>query len=284
MYRNSQILYETGDYLVSSYTGTNYSIKIYLNSNLTLIADKIPCPYIKVYFNINGEVDSITSRMCRLSLLEPKYLGYEYEDLIFSDIEKDIFVDFLSDHDFKVWKNIIFHLYHDFKYDKIYTEYLSMPDYSKLQTSEYVYLNHPEKIDPIASSICKYHESRSINLFSFYKSLKRYNSNIIHQSRIYTYTLDTDPYRFRVYDMKEFKNNLDDSPYRLYDIKTESFIPNEFYSDLNDNEIILQSQYTSEICNIEWNHFDFIFSIYEILVLLISSKLNLSFDKLMQKI
>lgn len=281
MYRNSQILFETGDYIVSSYKDEYCSIKIYLNSNLAFVSDKIPCPYIKVYLNTNRkEADSITSRLCRLSLIEPKYLGYEYEDLIFSEYEKDIFIKFLSDNNFKELKNIIFHLYREFGYDKIYSEYLSMPDYDELSTLEIKY----GESDHISQSICDYSTIRKVNLLTFYNSLKRYDSNIIHTSNIYTYTLDINPYRFRVYDMKEFNTNLDDSPYRLYDIRTESFVPNEFYSDLNDIEIKLQSQYTSEICNINLYHYDFIFSIYEIIVLLLSSRLKLPFDKLIQDI
>ena len=282
MYRNSQILYETGDYIISSYNDDHYSINIYLNSNLASVLNKIPCPYIKVYINTNGKADSITSKMCRLSLLEPKYLGYEYEDLIFSDIEKSIFVEFLSKDDYKEWKNIIFNLYRYFGYDKIYTEYLPMPDYNNLCTFEDV--SQHKITDPVIEFIYNYHFIRETNLLKFYNSLKLYNSNIIHKSNMYIYTLDINPYRFRVYDMKDFNNTLDDSPYRLYDIRSESFIQNEFYSDINDNVISMQCQYTCEICNINLYHFDFVFSIYNIIILLISAKLDLPIDKLIHKI
>ena len=273
MYRNSIILGETADYPIAFRNNENYSICICINSNLRQVKDKIQFPYIKVYFNENGEnARSIFSGMCRISLLEPKYIGDIFEDFIFSEEEKEEFIKFLSDNNYEVWNNILFRLYYDFNYNTIYDICPSIPDYSKLQ--EFT-LNSP---------INHYHRYRMLRLKSFYDSLSYdsyYSNGIIYKGK-FIYTLDDERNnRFRVYN----SNNLIDitTPYRLYEIKDKqiSFIPNIFYTENNDEEISIQLQYTSEPCKINPVYQpEFIFSIYEVIVLVISARLNLPIKNL----
>ena len=113
-------------------------------------------PYFKVYYGINKPWilrEESEDKMCRISLLEPKYLNLEGEDLVLNKEQKLRLIEILNSpyiHDSSetVWSQLLglynfFHKEFDLDqliYDPRYKapkfnpidEHLPMPDYTKL--------------------------------------------------------------------------------------------------------------------------------------------------------
>ena len=55
-----------------------------------------PTPYFRLYYGEHNYRDISSAKMCRISLLEPKYLNLEGEDLILNKEQKIRLIDILN--------------------------------------------------------------------------------------------------------------------------------------------------------------------------------------------
>ena len=131
-----------------------YEDRIYEEDNGFIIGAIIniqypPTPYFRLYYGENNYRNLDSSKMCRISLLEPKYLGLEGEDLILNKEQKIRLIEILKSQtdgdNISNWDMIIC-LYNRFHHD--YEQYnnddfirlkenmilpnLIIPDYTKL--------------------------------------------------------------------------------------------------------------------------------------------------------
>ena len=106
-----------------------------------------PTPYFRLYYGENNYRDLDSSKMCRISLLEPKYLNLEGEDLILNKEQKIRLIEILNSpcpgcEEIRVWDQILGH-YNFFHKDNIdfndlgvqfepISYDLQIPDYTKL--------------------------------------------------------------------------------------------------------------------------------------------------------
>lgn len=114
-----------------------YHITSFINSKPPYL------PAFKLYYGDNeyrGFVKYSTAKMCRISLLEPKYLGLKGEDLILTQEQKIRLIEILnSPYEYHpsetLWEAIIgyYNVFHrDMEHDTYLNEKLPMPDYTKL--------------------------------------------------------------------------------------------------------------------------------------------------------
>ena len=111
-------------------------------------------PYFKVYYGTNEDWlmrEKSHDKMCRVSLLEPKYLNLEGEDLILNKEQKIRLIEILNSpcpecEEIRVWDQILGH-YNFFHKDNIdfnglnvqfepVSYDLQIPDYTKLPGGE----------------------------------------------------------------------------------------------------------------------------------------------------
>ena len=302
MQRDSIILGETNFYECPIYNPNKkrYDIGIVIQDTNTLY--NLKERYLKIYINRNGHnYYCYDSKMCRLSINEPKYLGYEYEDLVFTKEELKYIVEFLSEDNYAMWKYALYSIRQesndldgiDFNTCPEYVlknrmkdvllpydiENFPMPDYSKLTTLEE--LDSSE--DDIAKRIYKYSKYKEQAFREFYEDLKYCKTNIVHSSKSYEYRLvDNEPI-FRVYlieheGIESIKNSTPYCEYGLFDQKN---IPNKFYPDPDTSDIHGALYAMKEISNIRFPHIiDLNFDIYEMMVLLYSVRNNIPFEEL----
>ena len=119
------------------YEKNGYRITCFINQKAPYL------PAFKLYYGDNtysGYSKKNTAKMCRISLLEPKYLGLEGEDLILDHNQKIRLIEILKSPyecypSETVWDAIIgyYNVFHsDMEHDTYLDEKLPMPDYTKL--------------------------------------------------------------------------------------------------------------------------------------------------------
>ena len=110
-----------------------------------------PTPYFRLYYGEHNYRDISSAKMCRISLLEPKYLNLEGEDLILNKEQKIRLIEILNSpcpgcEEIRVWDQILGH-YNFFHKDNIdfnglnvqfepISYDLQIPDYTKLSGGE----------------------------------------------------------------------------------------------------------------------------------------------------
>ena len=114
-----------------------YHITSFINSKPPYL------PAFKLYYGDNeylGFVKYSTAKMCRISLLEPKYLNLEGEDLVLNKEQKLRLMEILKSPnvyspDRSNWDVLLglYNAFHrDMEHDTYLDEKLPMPDYTKL--------------------------------------------------------------------------------------------------------------------------------------------------------
>lgn len=135
---DSKILNEDGDIC----NPIKHENDIYIITGCSFPKNQKVEPYLIVYFGTAPHYhDSPDTIICRISMLEPKYLGYEYESIM-NKHQKERFIEVITKYWNKAIKqtNNIFAndesglmKYFGCTFDKLQNDF-PIPDYSKLQT------------------------------------------------------------------------------------------------------------------------------------------------------
>lgn len=106
-----------------------------------------PIPYFRLYYGLHNYVSLDDAKMCRVSLLEPRYLCLEGEDLILNKEQKIRLIEILKSpcpdcEEITIWNQIIGHynFFHkdNIDFNNLNVEFnplandLRIPDYTKL--------------------------------------------------------------------------------------------------------------------------------------------------------
>ena len=130
---------------------TGFMSNVYRDDNIEIVSTPSWGPQHEVYFSIrkyDGLDDRDNGKFCRVSILEPKYIGAEGEDLILSkeDIDKIIYILNSPNRrelfgNIRNWEYIINHINEEHSYDEDYKwinlpKDLPIPDYYQLLNNE----------------------------------------------------------------------------------------------------------------------------------------------------
>lgn len=126
---------------------TGFMTNVYRDNELEIVSTPSWGPQHEVYFSVrkyNGIDNRDLGKFCRISMIEPRYIGAEGEDLILSEEDIDKLMLILNSpnrRDFcgyiRNWNYIINHLNEEHEDDEVYDwskipEDLPIPDYYKL--------------------------------------------------------------------------------------------------------------------------------------------------------